>query len=291
MLRFRHLDLGDVRLHLAEAGPDDGPLVVLLHGFPEFWFEWRDYFAPFAAAGFHVVAPDQRGYNLSDKPQGSGAYRLDRLAADIFALADRLGAKSFDLVGHDWGAAVAWWMASQGPERLKRLAIINAPHPAIWRASMSADAEQKRKSRYVQMLRLPLLPEALIQLGGFRALETACVNASASVRADYHRAWRQPGALTGALNWYRALFLQALPIPAPNSLATPTLILWGDLDAFAEAGLAERSAALCSKVEVIHIPDAGHWVVREQPERIAGHLLRFLSSSGLDPNQASPAKS
>ena len=277
MLRFRHLDLGEVRLHVAEAGPEDGPLVVLLHGFPEFWFEWRDYFAPLAEAGYHVVAPDQRGYHLSDKPTGARAYQLDRLAADIFALADSLGAATFRVVGHDWGASVAWWMASLRPDRLERLAIINAPHPAIWRASMTEDAAQKRKSRYVQMLRLPLLPEAIVRLGGFRAFETACADETPQIKADYHRAWRQPGALTASLNWYRALFLQPLPAPAPQSLATPTLILWGDKDAFAEPGLAERSAALCAKGEVIHIPDAGHWVVHEQPTQITEHLLRFLA--------------
>lgn len=277
MLSFRHLNLGQVRLHVAEAGPLDGPLVLLLHGFPEFWFEWRDYFAPLAEAGYHVVAPDQRGYNLSDKPAGAGAYRLDSLAADIFALADSLGAARFRLVGHDWGAAVAWWMAGLKPERLDRLAIINAPHPAIWRASMTQDADQKRKSRYVQMLRLPLLPEAMVRLGGYRAFETACAHETPGIKADYHRAWRQPGALTASLNWYRALFLQDLPTPAAQSLETPTLILWGDQDEFAEAGLAERSARLCAQAELVHIPDAGHWVVHEKPTQITDHLLRFMA--------------
>ena len=128
-----------VSLHVAQAGPADGPLVVLLHGFPEFWFEWRDYFEPLAQAGFRVVAPDQRGYNLSSKPQGVAAYRLDLLADDIFALADALGRKTFRVVGHDWGSAVAWWMATRNPVRLERLVTMDAPHPAVWMSAVRDD--------------------------------------------------------------------------------------------------------------------------------------------------------
>ena len=165
-ITFAHRDVGGLRLHVAEAGPEDGPLVILLHGFPEFWFGWRAQIAPLARAGFRVVAPDQRGYNLSDKPKGAGAYRLDALAADIFALADAYGRTTFSLVGHDWGAAVAWWMATLKPERLDHLAILNAPHPAVWRRAMTEDPEQRRKSRYVQMIRLPWLVEAVVRAGG-----------------------------------------------------------------------------------------------------------------------------
>jgi len=281
---FGFRDVGGLRLHVAEAGPTDGPLVILLHGFPEFWFGWRAQIPALAAAGFRVIAPDQRGYNLSDKPAGASAYRLDLLAEDIFGLADTYGRTTFSLVGHDWGAAVAWWMATQRPERLERLAILNAPHPALWRRAMLDDPVQRAKSRYVQMLRLPWLPEQIMRAGGYRGLVQALQGAArpdAFGPADldrYRDAWRRPGALTGALNWYRALFMQPLPVPAPASLETPTLVLWGDRDAYAEPRLAEESAALCASATVRHFPDATHWLAHDEPEAVSVALIAFLSA-------------
>src|ERR1700681_1382365 len=169
-IEYRTIVANGVSLHVALAGSEQGPLVVLLHGFPEFWFEWRDYFEPLADAGFRVAAPDQRGYNLSAKPDCAGAYRLYTLAEDIYALADALGAKTFNVAGHDWGAAVAWWMATRQPTRLERMGVVNTPHPAIWRCAMVEDPAQRRKSWYVQALRLRLVPELLIKLGGYAAL-------------------------------------------------------------------------------------------------------------------------
>jgi len=136
LLAFSFATVNGVTLHCAEAGPDDGSLVVLLHGFPEFWFGWREYFAPLAARGFRVVAPDQRGYNLSSKPEGADAYRLSVAAADIFGLASVLGRERFHVVGHDWGAAVVWTMAGLDPKRLMSVTMIQAPHPAVWLTAM-----------------------------------------------------------------------------------------------------------------------------------------------------------
>ena len=144
-IRFSFITANGVTLHCAEAGPDDGPLVVLLHGFPEFWFGWREYFRPLAAQGFRVVAPDQRGYNLSSKPESPEAYRLEDLAGDIFGLADVLGRERFHVVGHDWGAAVAWMMAGLAPRRLLSAAMLQAPHPAIWLDAMRNDPDQRQQ--------------------------------------------------------------------------------------------------------------------------------------------------
>lgn len=281
-IQARTVKAGQVSLNIAEAGPEDGPLVILLHGFPEFWFEWRELIGPLAAAGFRVAAPDQRGYNLSDKPRGVDAYRLDRLAGDIFALAEALSRDRFQLVGHDWGASVAWWMATIRPEPIDRLAIMNAPHPAVWLHAMTHDPEQRKKSRYVQMLRMPVLPELMVKAGGYKGLAQA-FDASPrreaftpEIMAKYQAAWRRPGALTGGLNWYRALFRQALPLPQASALKTPTLVLWGDQDAFAEPGLAEESAALCAGAEVVHFPNASHWLPHDEPEAVAQRLLAFL---------------
>jgi pimeloyl-ACP methyl ester carboxylesterase len=279
----RTIAANGVELNVAEAGPADGPLVVLLHGFPEFWFEWRELIGPLAEAGFRVAAPDQRGYNLSGKPRGVAAYRLDLLAADIFALATALGRERFCVVGHDWGASVAWWMATGAQaQRLDRLAILNAPHPAVWRHSMLTDPAQRKKSRYVQALRTPWLPELLVRAGGYKGLADAFASSPRQAAfgpeemAAYRTAWRQPGALTATLNWYRALFVQDLPVPPAGSLTPPTLVLWGDQDAFAEPKLAEESAALCASARVVHFPDASHWLPHDEPDAVARALLGFL---------------
>lgn len=281
---MRTIQAGGIDLHLAEAGPEDGPLVILLHGFPEFWFEWRELIGPLAKAGFRVVAPDQRGYNLSAKPKGVDAYRLDLLADDIFALALALGRERFCVIGHDWGASVAWWMATRRPAPIEKLAILNAPHPAVWLQSMRADPEQRKKSRYVQALRTPLIPELLVRAAGYKGLAEAFQSASRpeaygpDIMAHYQRAWRRPGALTATLNWYRALFRQDLPVPARGSLTPRTLVLWGDKDAFAEPRLAEASAALCADARVVHFPNASHWLPHDEPEAVERELLAFLKS-------------
>ncbi|MFC3070180.1 alpha/beta fold hydrolase [Phenylobacterium soli] len=278
----RKVRAGALDLNVAEAGPVDGPLVILLHGFPEFWFEWRELIGPLAEAGFRVVAPDQRGYNLSDKPKGVDAYRLDLLAGDIFALAAALGRDRFSVVGHDWGASVAWWMATIRPQPIERLAIMNAPHPAVWKQAMTTDPEQRNKSRYVQMLRIPALPELMVRAGGYKGLSDAFASSprpeafTPQIMARYQEAWRRPGALTGGFNWYRALFRAELAVPAKGSIGVPTLVLWGDQDPFAEAKLAEESAALCASAEVVHFPHASHWLPHDEPDGVSQRLLAFL---------------
>jgi epoxide hydrolase 4 len=157
-----------IHLHVAEAGPADGPLLILLHGFPEYWRSWRHQIGPLASAGYHVLAPDQRGYNLSDKPSGIAAYDLDQLAADVVGLADATGAATFSIVGHDWGASVGWWLAGTMPHRVSRLVALAAPHPAVWREGMRSEPEQRRLSRYVGLFRLPWLPEFLARNGDSR---------------------------------------------------------------------------------------------------------------------------
>src|SRR5258706_15116171 len=150
-IRFESRNCGEVSLHVAEAGPEDGAPVILLHGFPEYWFGWRHQIDALAQAGHRVIAPDQRGYNLSDKPKGVAEFDLDRLAGDVIGLANALGADQFSVVGHDWGAAVAWWIAELFSERVRRLVIMNAPHPALWPSAMDPGPEQRQLSPYVRL--------------------------------------------------------------------------------------------------------------------------------------------
>jgi pimeloyl-ACP methyl ester carboxylesterase len=285
-VRFSFIPSNGVTLHCAEAGPGDGPLLILLHGFPEFWFAWREYFDFFAEKGFRVVAPDQRGYNLSDKPLGADAYRLDVLAADVFGLADAFGRDKFHVVGHDWGAAVAWTMARLNSERLLSATMAQAPHPAIWLHAIRTDPDQRHRSRYVQILRLPWLSEMALKIGNYSALANAFKTStrpeafSPAALEVYREAWRRPGALTAMLNWYRALFVDEPPMPGPRSLETPALVLWGDRDDFGVPRLADESAALCADVRLRHLPDGTHWIVHDATDIVREEILDVLQRHG-----------
>ncbi len=271
-----------LRLHALAAGPADGPLVVLLHGFPETSHGWRHQMPALAAAGYRVVAPDQRGVGLSDKPAGIPAYRIDRLAADIVALVHALGRERAQVVGHDWGGAVAWYLALRHVDVVQRVAILDAPHPHAFLAWLRAHGSQRRKSWYMAFFQIPWLPEALLRARRFRLLAGALVRTSRPgtfTPADldtYRAAWAQPGALTGMLNWYRALRLPRPQPQAPQEVTIPVRLLWGDRDSALESGLADASIAWCRHGELFRFPEATHWLAAEEPERVNALLLAFL---------------
>jgi len=280
-IRFtRRIASGGVALNVAEAGPEGGPLVILLHGFPEFWFGWRYQIGALASAGYRVVVPDQRGYNLSDKPEGIESYDLDRLADDVVALAAHYTSEPFALVGHDWGAVAAWWTATRFPEKVRKLAVLNCPHPAIWRETMARNPAQMFASWYVMAFQIPSLPEALMRSRNYRALEMALRQSKTPVSdadiARYRAAWSQPGALTAMINWYRAIFRRRFAAIAPNSIAMPVQIVWGRNDPYALPALAEASKLLCADVRLTYLEDATHWVAQDAPERVNAILLDFL---------------
>lgn len=278
---FRRVALPEVTLNVAEAGPDSGPPTLLLHGFPEFWYGWRHQIGPLAEAGLRVVVPDQRGYDLSDKPSGIAAYHLDRLAGDVLALADAYGFPTVRLVGHDWGGLVAWWVASCHPERIDRLAILNAPHPAVVGAYMRHHPGQWLRSAYVGVFQFPGLPERLLTADRCRALRRALTTTSrpgafAPAEIDrYVEAWLQPGAMTAMLNWYRALV--RLPRAMPPRVRVPTLILWGRQDTALQPGLAEASLAFCDDGRIQWYTRASHWLAHEEPAAVNADLTRFLT--------------
>jgi pimeloyl-ACP methyl ester carboxylesterase len=280
-VRFtRRAASGGVTLNVAEAGPENGPPVILLHGFPEFWFGWRYQIAPLAKAGYRVIVPDQRGYNLSDKPQGIASYDVDCLADDVVALAAHYTSEPFLLVGHDWGAVAAWWTTTRHPEKVRKLAVLNCPHPAVWRETMDKDPAQRRASWYVLAFQIPWLPEALMRMRNYRALVQALRESKTPVsdaEVDrYREAWRQPGALTATINWYRAIRRHRFaPIPA-GSIATPVQIVWGKNDRYALPALAEASKALCADARLTYLPEATHWVAHDEPDRVNAILLDFL---------------
>jgi pimeloyl-ACP methyl ester carboxylesterase len=275
---FRFVDVGGLRLHVAEAG--SGPLVVLLHGFPEFWYAWRHQIPALARAGFHVVAPDMRGYNLSDKPRGVRAYRVPLLVEDVAGLVRACGATSATVVGHDWGGLVAWAFAMQHPEMLDRLAILNSPHPKSMARAIRTP-RQFLKSWYMFFFQLPWIPEAAIRARGggglLRDYERDPLVPGTLLepdRARYAAAFAEPGALTAMLNYYRALGRTGVGVTR-RRIEAPVLVIWSDRDRYLVRELAEPDPALVPRARVERI-DASHWVQNERPDRTNELLIDFL---------------
>ena len=265
-----------VKLHVVQAGDPQGPLVIFLHGFPDFWYGWRRQIGALAAAGFRVWAPDQRGYNLSDKPGGVADYGLDLLAQDIVGLMDAAGVERASVVGHDWGGAVAWWLGLHHSDRVAKLAILNSPHPAAFTRYLRNNRRQQVKSAYMAFFQLPRLPEFASRHFGKWALRRSSLPGTFSDEdlAQYQTAWNQPGALTAMINWYRASRQRLNVSPMHNlTVATPTQIIWGADDAFFEPGLAELSLELCTNGKLKMAPDATHWVQHEAPDEVSQLLV------------------
>jgi pimeloyl-ACP methyl ester carboxylesterase len=280
------LQIDHIHLHLKLAGPEGGQPVVLLHGFPEFWYGWRRQIPALASAGYRVVVPDQRGYNLSDKPRGIGSYELDRLARDVVGLLDGLGYQDAYLVGHDWGAVAAWWTAIQYPKRVRRLAILNGPHPEVMQQNLIHNPVQRRKSRYIFFFQLPLLPELLFRYHDHqtaaRILERSSLPGSYSAEdlQQYRAAWSQPGAWTGMLNWYRALRRRIRDRHMPAKVQPPTLVIWGEQDAALAAVMARQSLDFCQDGRLKLIPEATHWVQHDAADQVNAWLIDFFGQDG-----------
>ena len=278
-----------VRLHYVQAG--QGPLVVLLHGFPEFWYSWRRQIPALAAAGYRVIAPDMRGYNLSEKPPTVADYRMEALTSDVAALIRHAGEENAVVVGHDWGGAVAWETAMRLPQVVRRLVVLNAPHPAAMLRELRT-VEQLRRSWYMFFFQLPWLPEALAHLSGYSALEAVFrrdpTRAGAYSDEDirlYRQAVARPGALTGAINYYRALFRQAPAgalrgMRALPTITVPTLLIWGMRDRYLGPRLLNGLDQWVANLRVERLPDASHWVMADEPQRVNDLLLGFLRDGG-----------
>ena len=270
-------------MNAVTAGPNDGPAVVLLHGFPEFWYGWRKQIAPLAEAGLRVIVPDQRGYNQSSKPPHVRDYRLQELTADVIAIADQIGRENILLVGHDWGAAVAWNTAMRYPGRIEKLAILNVPHPAVMLRFLKTNPRQMLRSWYMLFFQIPRLPELLCLRDGARTLlRTSRPGTFSPEDLDrYREAWRQPGAVTAMINWYRAL-LREIPDRAAveTRVSVPTRILWGKQDRFLMSAMAAESLKYCDHGELFEFPEATHWIQHEEPERVNQLLIEFFRTAG-----------
>ena len=280
-LREGYAEIGDQRLHYVEAG--EGPLIVLLHGFPEFWYGWRLQIQPLAAAGFRVVAPDTRGYNLSSKPDGVKAYDTDLLAADIRDLIHERGEQSALLVGHDWGGSIAWATAMNHPEVVERLAILNAAHPRKLSQGLHHPG-QLRRSWYFFFFDLPDLPESVVHANHWHFFRHFLHDAHPAYTPEemdrYIEAWSQPGAATGMINYYRSS-VRTPPKQAEAALRpikAPTLVIWGQRDRYLGEDLAEPEHDDVPNLDrVERLPDASHWVHHDEAERVNQLLTDFFA--------------
>jgi pimeloyl-ACP methyl ester carboxylesterase len=281
-VEHHQISTNGIRLHVVQSGPARGPLVLLLHGFPEFWYGWRYQLPYLAAAGYRVWAPDQRGYNLSDKPTGVTAYRLEVLAADVLGLIDAAGQEKAYVVGHDWGGLVGWWIASHAPHRLARMVAINAPHGAVMRQHLRRRPTQWLKSAYIGFFQLPWLPELVSRMGHWRLLVRAIQRSSRpgtfseTDLEQYRQAWAQPQAYRAMLHWYRAVVRKPPRLSVHRPTTVPTLLIWGAQDAFLGLDLARSSMALCQDGQLAMLEEGTHWVHHEEPARVNVLIETFL---------------
>jgi len=283
-----------VTLKVAQGGPADGEAIILLHGFPESHRTWR-HVAPELARNYRVLVPDQRGFGASDKPIGTEKYKVEETVADIFALADAYGIDRFTLVGHDWGGAIAWTAALKQPERLDRLVIVNAPHPLVFQRTVIEDREQRLASQYIRLFRSPMM-EKTIDAMGLDAFFTKTFGSHADLslippdeRQRYIDDWKQEGALTAMLNWYRA---SNVVVPAPEegeprpawtrgpfpSVRVPTLVLWGLRDRALLPVQLQGLNVLVDDLTLVKIEEAGHFLPWERPEPVIEGIAKFIKA-------------
>jgi pimeloyl-ACP methyl ester carboxylesterase len=282
-LETARVDVGDVELFVVSAGPADGLPVILLHGFPEFWYAWAEPLGALARAGFRLRAPDQRGYDQSDKPRGVAAYAIDRLAGDVAGLVRALGHESACVVGHDWGGGVAWRVAIDHPQVVRRLAILDTPHPrAGERAAGGGDAV----SWYRTVFQIPWLPEWTSRLANWRILagmlrDTAEPGAFPDAKLDLWRsAWDRDGAFSTMVHWYRAAFRHRAEAAGDQRVHVPTLVILAERDAFLPAEATRASLDFVDDARLVELGKGSHWAVQEHPEDVARLLGAFCAEDG-----------
>lgn len=290
MIKHEYADVNGVRLHYATAGK--GKLIMFVHGFPEFWYEWKNQLAEFGR-DYQAVAPDMRGYNLSSKPAEVDQYQVKYMVEDIRALAEKLGHKKFILVAHDWGGAIAWAFAIAHPEYLEKLVIINAPHPGVFQREIRDNPAQQKASSYMLMFRSPQA-EQILSANNYATLVQVVLGEglkngvfTEEDKKAYIEAWSQPGALTGGLNYYRAARLgppaegdkqsgSLAPGFSSFEVKVPTLVIWGEKDVALLTGNLDGLDKYVSNLTVKRIPDGTHWVIHEKPALVDGYIREFI---------------
>ena len=285
-------EVNNIKLHYVKAGPEDGKLIVFLHGFPQFWYMWRDQLLGFSK-DYLAVAPDMRGYNTSSKPEGIEQYQPQHMIEDLRALVeDHFGRKKFILVGHDWGGVVAYPFVSMHPDLVEKLVIINAPHPNVFGKLLSKNKDQQSSSQYVLFFRSKNA-EGALSANNYQNLFNVVVTSEMKFDDDdrqiYRDAWSQPGALTGGLNYYRAGGLRPpsqgenISELAGEELVTniviikvPTLVIWAEKDTALTVHNLEGLDEFVPDLTIKRIPEGSHWIINEQPDKINSLIRDFI---------------
>ena len=285
-LEFRVFHINGIAIHVVLAGPASGKPLIFLHGFPEFWFAWRLQIDHFVSSGYRVIIPDQRGYNLSDKPAGIANYSIDLLARDVVGILDTVADSSAFVVGHDWGAAVTWYLAARYPERVSRAAMLSVPHPRIFIKNLIISPAQLRKSWYLLFFQVPWLPECMLRRRDWALLVRALRNTSPpGVFSDpdleqYKKSWAKKGALTAMLNWYRAALLRPSQFaldPEASRVKVPALLILGKNDQFVGQAMARESLQYCDDGHLEMFETATHWIQHEEPVQVNTLLSQFFA--------------
>ncbi|NNF00899.1 MAG: alpha/beta hydrolase [Pyrinomonadaceae bacterium] len=282
-IEFDFAQIGGVKLHYAKAGTGE-KLVLLLHGFPEFWYSWRHQLADLSDE-YTVVAPDLRGYNLSDKPQNKADYDIELLADDVIGLIDHFGVEKAAIVGHDWGGGVAWAVAGRNPERVSKLACLQVPPASVWKKNQTL--KQFFASWYMFFFQIPKLPEWKLTRNDYQSLAVALKTTTAEkgvfTTADikeYKRSWSESGAITAALNYYRANIIKRMfgRGPDPEKIKVPTLFIYGEQDtAILPDTIEGVGDFIDSEYTELRIPESGHWVQAEARQKVTDALREFLA--------------
>lgn len=284
MEAFEHgyIETNGINLHVVQKGPKDGEVVLLLHGFPEFWYGWHKQITYFSDQGYRVWAPDQRGYNLSDKPKKTKDYDMTQLVEDVVGLIRASQQEKIYLVGHDWGGIVAWRVSREYPELIKKLVILNAPHSGALRQHIKKHPTQLLKSSYILFFQLPGVPERLLKSSdGRNAAEALQKTSNEGTFSDddlsqYRTAWAKPRAMQSMLNWYRANAKSMTSSQVSKRVTVPTLIIWGENDQFLGKELATESLKFCDNGKGILLSDTTHWLHHEEPDRVNSLINQFI---------------
>jgi epoxide hydrolase 4 len=285
-LEFRVVHINGIALHVVLAGPATGKPLIFLHGFPEFWFAWRLQIDYFVSSGYRVIIPDQRGYNLSEKPAGITSYSIDLLASDVVGVLDTVTDSKAFVVGHDWGAAVTWYVAARYSDRVSRTAILSLPHPRVFIKNLIMKPAQLRRSWYIFFFQLPWLPEFILRRRDWAVLVRVLRDTSfPGVISDpdieqYKESWARKGALTAMLNWYRAALLRPSKLALDSEASrvkVPTLLILGKNDQFVSEAMARESLQYCDDGHLEMFEGATHWVQHEKPAQVTTLLSQFFA--------------
>ncbi|MFA9556767.1 alpha/beta fold hydrolase [Evansella sp. AB-rgal1] len=286
---FYYIKTNGITLYTAVAGPKEGLLVILLHGFPEFWYAWKNQIDVLAEAGYRVVVPDQRGYHLSDKPKEIDQYTLDKLRDDVIGLLEHFEREKAVIIGHDWGALVAWHIASTRPEIVEKLIPINAPNPVIFTKNMIKHPSQLIRSSYMLFFQTPIVPEKILSANHFTLVKETMIhsaNPQTFTKKDleqYEASWSIEGAFMSMLHWYRALREGSISQLSEKQVTVPVRMIWGRNDSFLSLELAKESMNICRDGKLIMVDEATHWVHHEQPRILNWLLLSMIQERVFHP--------